>query len=75
MKIHRMYACEYCDGEFDSELECIKHEEECYYAPDKKRCASCGNGTAVTHYECPMVRCSKRKRLHETCADWQENKG
>lgn len=71
MKIHKMYACEYCDKEFDEADPCLDHEKDCDYRQDKKRCASCGHGTPVVHYEEDMIRCIRRKCTWQSCEEWK----
>ncbi len=34
---YELFHCEYCDREYDSEVECFKHEDRCYKNPSNKK--------------------------------------
>ena len=59
LEYEEVWCCEYCNQEYLSSLECLKHENKCKYKKAKKNCCyKCGrsghyasNCYAKTHYD------------------------
>ncbi len=84
MKEITAYKCDYCNKIYNNAKQIKAHEKKCYYNPDTRSCASCGNFCLIIdaipemqyHYttsqECKKGVDVSNHKLKNRCELWIE---